>query len=97
MAFGTFVMPDISGAFYQNSLLVQARGQLVLTVCMVSQEACPVNDSGRPAELYIPVPRDPSLQQYMRPGTTGLSMPLPKYQGMRRKQRVRCGIKILIR
>jgi hypothetical protein len=36
MAFGTFLIPDFSGAFYQNSLLVQAQGQLVLTAYIVS-------------------------------------------------------------
>jgi len=44
MAFGTFVIPDFSGAFYQNSLLVQAQGQLVLTVFMLSQITHFVND-----------------------------------------------------
>ena len=44
MAFGTFVIPDFSGAFYQNSLLVQAQGQLVLTMYIISQITHFVND-----------------------------------------------------
>jgi len=43
MTFGTFMIPDFSGAFYQNSLLVQAQGQLVLTTRMVSHRAYFVN------------------------------------------------------
>ena len=40
MAFGTFVIPELSGAFYANGLLVQARGQLVLTGCSISWAKC---------------------------------------------------------
>ena len=43
MALGTFVIPVFSGAFYQSSLLVQAKGQLVLTAFMVSQTTHFVN------------------------------------------------------
>ena len=46
-AFGTFMIPVFSGAFYEYGLLVQARGQLVLTMRMVPWKACFVN---RPAE-----------------------------------------------
>ena len=44
MTFGTFMIPDFSGAFYQNGLLEQARGQLTLTVRMVSRRTFFVND-----------------------------------------------------
>ena len=43
MTLGTFVIPDFSGAFYQSSLLVQAKGQLVLTVLMILQTTHFVN------------------------------------------------------
>lgn len=61
MAFGTFMIPDTSGAFYQNSLLVQARGQLVLTKYTVSQRPYFVNQRDRSnteEEVYESVKRD---------------------------------------
>lgn len=42
------MIPVFVGSLYQNSLLVQARGQLVLTGYMVSQEFRGVNDFGIP-------------------------------------------------
>jgi hypothetical protein len=56
MAFGTFVIPDFSGAFYQNSLLVQAQGQLVLTAYIVSQITHFVNDVLFVGELLVNSP-----------------------------------------
>lgn len=44
MAFGTFMIPVFIRSLYQNGLLVQAQGQLLLTGSMVSQRPRFVND-----------------------------------------------------